>query len=421
MSITDTPRTADVAAYAAQVRTALADLGTDQVDELTDGLEADLAEALADAPGAGRPAGTLAELFGTPAEYAAELRSAAGLAAPGAPRRRTLDERVRARGARAVATGTELLKVLRATRWWPPTEDFLVALRPVWWLLRGWALTALVLTVIGGWRGDRLPLPATGFGYVLLLVLVVTSVQWGRGRWRARERWNGLLMAVSVLGAFAAAVLVITLPWVQERPSTDAYSAPWVDDGVVVGGEYATDLFVYDASGAVVDGAQVFDQAGRPVTLGANGSTGPWYSTDGLENSFRNGGLSADGAVVENAYPLRSYPVYALDEDAYWAGGELVWRTDTTWQPSVPGWPFAAAQPLTIPTGAPAPVPDEGGDATPDADTTEAPDAATSPTAVPDATTTPTAGPTADATTPGDDATTGAGPEPRESADAGGR
>ena len=54
-----------VHAYAQQVRAHLADLRPEQVEELTDGLEADLAEAVVDAPGAlprrGAPAGATGE------------------------------------------------------------------------------------------------------------------------------------------------------------------------------------------------------------------------------------------------------------------------------------------------------------------------------------------------------------------------
>ena len=81
----------DVAGYAAAVRRALAGLGPEQVEDLTDGLEADLAEALADEAVAGRGADPVTR-FGTPEEYAAELGAAAGLVpvptAPGRRRRR---------------------------------------------------------------------------------------------------------------------------------------------------------------------------------------------------------------------------------------------------------------------------------------------------------------------------------------------
>ncbi|GAA3618916.1 hypothetical protein GCM10022223_39650 [Kineosporia mesophila] len=58
-----------IADYLAAVRTALADLPADEVDELTGGLEADLAESLAEN-------GSPVEVFGPPEAYAAELRSA---------------------------------------------------------------------------------------------------------------------------------------------------------------------------------------------------------------------------------------------------------------------------------------------------------------------------------------------------------
>jgi|GEM_PF-1924854 len=62
----------DVAGYAAAVRRALGGLGPEQIEDLTDGLEADLAEAVADEATAGRGADPVAR-FGTPEEYAAEL------------------------------------------------------------------------------------------------------------------------------------------------------------------------------------------------------------------------------------------------------------------------------------------------------------------------------------------------------------
>ena len=70
------PTAHDVNEYVQQVRAELADLPPDDVEELTGGLEADLAERLAESPDG------LAGL-GSPQVYAAELRSAAGLPARG--------------------------------------------------------------------------------------------------------------------------------------------------------------------------------------------------------------------------------------------------------------------------------------------------------------------------------------------------
>jgi len=58
------PAVVDVTAYAAAVRRALADLGPDQVEELTDGLEANLADALADEWHVGHGADPVAQFGG---------------------------------------------------------------------------------------------------------------------------------------------------------------------------------------------------------------------------------------------------------------------------------------------------------------------------------------------------------------------
>ncbi len=64
----------EVRDYVVGVRAALADLPPEDVEEFTTGMEADLAERLAE-PGDG----TLRDRLGEPDAYAAELRSAAGL------------------------------------------------------------------------------------------------------------------------------------------------------------------------------------------------------------------------------------------------------------------------------------------------------------------------------------------------------
>jgi uncharacterized membrane protein len=64
----------DVRSYLGAVESALSDLGPDERDELLEDLAAHLAEVAADS---GLP---LRNSLGTPAAYAAELRSSAGLA-----------------------------------------------------------------------------------------------------------------------------------------------------------------------------------------------------------------------------------------------------------------------------------------------------------------------------------------------------
>jgi len=71
--------------YLARLRHELADLPADEVNEIVQDLEPQLAE-IAGELGAELSATTLADRLGTPAEYARELRSAAGLDEPGAGR-----------------------------------------------------------------------------------------------------------------------------------------------------------------------------------------------------------------------------------------------------------------------------------------------------------------------------------------------
>ena len=99
----------DVRAYVRAVRAWLGDLPADEVEDLTAGMEADLAERAAES------GGPLGGLLGQPEAYAAELRSAAGLpprvdvvAVPDAVRARAVDRppgarRARARGPASVA------------------------------------------------------------------------------------------------------------------------------------------------------------------------------------------------------------------------------------------------------------------------------------------------------------------------------
>jgi len=444
MSITDTPLGSEVADFAARVRAELADLAPDQVDDLTDGLEADLAEAWADrltrsCDGATRsdgPIGTANDataLFGPPAAYAAELRAAAGLDPRVGPRRASLRGRagalVTAPWRAAASRAQRLLVRLRTTRWWPPVEDLLVALRPMWWVLRGWIVAHLLLQVSGIERNGPWWVPETFVGWMVLVAAVVASAQWGRGRWQVGGRWYRVLVVVNAVAVVAGVVFV---SWLPGRQTEYVYADPGpVQDGVVVGGQYAENLFVYDAQGEPVAGAQVFDQAGRPVTLGIDsiGAAEYWDGSDAQQ--WRLGGARADGTGVWNAYPLLLFPEAAIDVTRAWESDELVWLHDEPWVPTSPGWPFAAAQPVTVPTGAATQAPADDPVGTPtDAPTghavdgptgapTAAPTGATAPTTVvpgaDQAATQPDAGATTAATSTGDDATPvdapdGAGP-----------
>jgi len=377
MSIVDDAVAQDVRTYAAQVRAALTDLGPENVDDLTDGLEANLADALADDGRAHR--GSLVDEFGEPAAYAAELRTAAGLAAASTGRRGGLRAALGAPGRELRDVAVRVLARVRGTRWFPGVEDLAVALRPAWWVLRGWALTHLVLQVLDAEPTGWFWLPSTLGGWVLLVLCVVASAQWGRGRWRTGRRWHRVLVLLSAFLAVAGVVLLLWLPAAaqQERQRMQWALDSRPSDGVLVDGEYSFNLFVYDAAGHPVEGAQIFDQAGRPVTTEPYGGV-RWrqqsYWPDGAtEPTYHVGVPGQNGQTRWNVFPLHS-----LTESGWAYDGETgVDVVGDEGHVVAPSWPFAAAAPV-VPWGT-----------THDAPSSDAPSPSPSPS--------PTAGPPADA------------------------
>lgn len=223
---------ADVTAFVGQVRAELSDLPPDDVDELTVGLAADLADARADSPDAWR------EGVGSPQVYAAELRAAAGLppkAVVEPPRPGTFD------GLRAA---------WHASPARPWLERWYAELRPGGWVLRG--LTAGLAIGIATWGQ---------LGALAAVVAVPVSI------WIGREARRGMLLA-KVLGAVGAVVaafvlFVVCLAW---RPSSSSgYSESYVPTEAYNGGEIIANLYGYDAAGNRVDGLRLYDQSGNPV------------------------------------------------------------------------------------------------------------------------------------------------------------
>lgn len=376
MSVLDAPA-GDVAAYAVDVRRALTGLTPEQVEDLTDDLEQALADAMADDHRSGAGVG-LVGLFGTPSEYAAELRAAAGLEErSGAHRRSTKAFRS------AIGDAVNgVLEPLQAQPWWPSLAGFFRALAPIWWVLRGWLLFMVAAAFLAGY-GDRGQLPRSLFGWAVLLTLVVLSVQWGRGRWRRRR-------AVRVVaGCLTAVSLVYLIPMLQELerslsvdPSISVYQPVAISDGIYVAGEPVSNLFVYDADGAPVVGAQVFDGQGRPVTTSTDAS-GYWYDERDGSTSQLVPATAADGGQRWNVFPLRGQQPSDIDPDVL---GPVV----------DPTWPFAQATAVLTPR--PAATDDTAtsstGPAAPDASAKPDPNASAKPD--PDASAKPGPTPSAD-------------------------
>ncbi len=236
------PRTDDVLAYIGAVRAWLADLPADDVEELTSGMEADLAERAAEGDL------RLGELLGEPEDYAAELRSAAGL-----PPRVVAAEASPAAGWWARSVAELRAEVDRRVEDWPWLRD----LRPVWWLARGWAL---------GWGLAVL----LGTGRVVLLPLLGAALSFWLGRRPARAgRSQGLAAVVLGTNLLAAALLLPLAGSVVDGVSVSdggyGDSASYAPSGLSLDGGPVENLYVYDAEGRRVDGARILDQTGQRV------------------------------------------------------------------------------------------------------------------------------------------------------------
>ncbi|GAA3533574.1 hypothetical protein AFL01nite_21690 [Aeromicrobium flavum] len=294
---------AEIIAFAAAVRASLRDLPADEVEELTDGLEADLAEAYAE---------DLARELPDPAAYAAELRGAAGLPTP--------EPVVKQGRLRPIVDGfAETLRDLdRSLRKSPVVAgvlDFLVTLQPAWWIVRGWAAYQ-VLGGIFGFEGDLLP---THPGYwILMLVLVAGSVAVGLRRWRP---WvHALIIVGNIVAAIATLAAMASIPtnaevwqaW-QEADQTyydDSMAAGPDGTGVWLNGSEVTNIHAYDAKGQPLNGVQLFDQDGKPLATSVPGGNGCLVPSPVDEDGCQTFGAWVPtqletGATVWNVYPMK--------------------------------------------------------------------------------------------------------------------
>lgn len=286
---------AEISAFAAQVRTALADLPADELEELTEGLEADLSEAYAE---------DLARELPDPAAYAAELRAAAGLPEPEA-------RRAGVRGGVASlrqAVGESVRDVGVAVRRHPAGRallDLADSLRPVWWVLRAWVATYLAAGLLGGEAGFA---PSTASWWLVLAVAVTVSVQWGRGAWGA-----GRLRPVVVVGNVVAVVALPVVVAAAHEWESYTYDQAYLSSGyaespdltgLYLDGTQVTNVFVYDAKGRPLRDVQLFTSEGQPLFTsvpGGSGCTDPACTS----TSFWSPGVLDGGQVAWNVFPLR--------------------------------------------------------------------------------------------------------------------
>lgn len=286
---------AQVRDYVSAVRHCLHDLEPEELDDLTSGMHADLAELLAER------GGQLEAILGSPARYAAELRSAAGL--PESPSRRVRVLEV----AELRRTATEVLGRLRVRwPWLGPTWAFIVTLRPAWWVLRG-----LLLAFVGRWLvGDdrRGLMPSRAFEWVAAAALVVASVWWARNSGRSRP---AVLLTLAV-NAVSVVALLGVLSTATATEYYESVAAP-IPSGLFLDGSEVRNIYAYDADGKRLTDIRLFDDQGHPLAPYAVDASGtelaartdrfgtawnnvfprpwlanlpPWVFTDGSDNAW---------------------------------------------------------------------------------------------------------------------------------------
>lgn len=330
-----------VAYYATQVRGALGDLSQEIVDDLTDGLEADLIDAL-DESRRGKNAeeltlNDLIDRFGKPGDYAEELRTAAGFEPRNPANRVTVPPFLRRLRIKLVALVAPLLAA--GSKFWQheAVRRVLGFLRPLWWVWRGILAYGLIVLVIGdanllGNLTTHYLLPDSLGTLSLMILLIVGSLHLGvRARdGRQRKREPIALLAANIVLALAVLPLTIETANLQYRSYETYVEGPTIienygglrewstpehwnetnnffggDDSalhapVMVDGELVGNLFVYDAQGNPVERAQILDQDGRPVTLSTSGTT--LDRTTGTVHMWVPA-VDEYGRAVPNAFP----------------------------------------------------------------------------------------------------------------------
>lgn len=293
--MTTTPIVPDeIKGFADAVRAELEDLSQAERDELTGDLEVDLAEAYAES----------AMVLPDPAEYADELRAAAGLPT-----------------ATALATSAAVdSAIVRAFRQWTSTYDRAVArpevarvltvgrrFRPLWWAFRGYALWALFNDL----QTDGIPgLPYTSADAAGLIAVVVASIVIGSGFSRVGRAailvTNVLVVLTLPLTVSLAveAAHAVGLGEQYDQLSMEPASGPdftglWVD-----GSRQVFNIFAYDKNGKPLKDVQLFDQDGDPITTVVDGADGCVTPTC-EETGYFVPTLTKDGEVVWNVFPLR--------------------------------------------------------------------------------------------------------------------
>ena len=253
----------EVRDFVGRLRRHLADLDAEEQQELTAGLEADLADLVAERG---------SEVLGDPARYARELRVAAGHSPEMDPRLggRWVRQAVMAAIDTTHASWDRLLDSLPGD-----LRGFLAAVQPVWWVMRAGVAWMVAQDLRGPW------VVVDGPWLLVLAVFTVVSVQLGRRSWgldrllAASVLARLLLVGLNVFAVTMAAGAADRLAWHVAEQRAWQFGAEGggpvtglESNAVVYEGREACELEIRDVRGRAVPNAYVWDLTGdRPLPM----------------------------------------------------------------------------------------------------------------------------------------------------------
>jgi uncharacterized membrane protein len=263
----DTP--AEVEAYLAAVRATLSDLPPAERDDLLAEVESSLREAADDT-------GSIGARLGSPEEFAAELRAAAGLHespldAPGESIRQTFER---------------LLSHPRIA----DAGRVAIELAPIWWVARAYAVVAGVAV---------LAVPVIGSGEVAVapfLLAVVVSVALGL---RSRNQGGGLRRTALAANIACVALAVPAIGPLSESalnpPSYVTIPQPYPVPGLAYNGARVQNIYPYSRDGKLLHDVLLYDAAGGPLEI------------DAFRDPNRRLLRTSTNASILNSFPIRYY------------------------------------------------------------------------------------------------------------------
>jgi hypothetical protein len=153
-------------------------------------------------------------------------------------------------------------------------------------------------------------------------------------------------------------------------------------DGVWVGGTEVRNVFPYDAQGNPLTDVQLFDENGRPISVGTSARTPLQLqnSTDGNQYTGQVPAVDANNRPAWNVYPLRQQEL-RLSERVDPVTGNTIY--DPASPPTPASAPLQTTLPVRPPQAAASPSPSAAPSASPAASASSAPSAQVSPSAVP--------------------------------------